>query len=254
MVNRLWQHHFGSGIVRTPGNFGKLGERPTHPELLDYLADLFVRSGWSIKAMHRAIMLSATYQQSSMPDPATLAADPDNRLFGRMNRRRLDAESIRDSLLAVSGQLDRTAGGPAVAGFDSPRRTLYVRTVRSDRSTFRELFDAADSTAIVDKRSESTVAPQSLYLLNHPFAQAQVKSFAQRLADTQPCDDASRIERLFVGLLGRPPSSREMDVALSAVIQVPRDGLSTEADTSTEAKWEQLCHVLVCTNEFLYVD
>ena len=169
MVNRIWQHHFGEGIVRTPSNFGKLGERPTHPELLDYLARRFVASGWSIKQMHRDIMLSSAYQQSSNPAPATGAADPGNQLFGRMNRRRLEAEAIRDSLLAVSGQLDRTMGGPAVRDFANTRRTLYLMTIRSDRSSFGPLFDAADSTAIVDKRTVSTVAPQALFLLNNPF-------------------------------------------------------------------------------------
>jgi hypothetical protein len=113
MVNRIWQQHFGDGIVRTPSNFGKLGARPTHPECLDHLASAFVRGGWSVKRMHRLIMLSATYQQSSRPEPETLKADPDNQLFGRMNRRRLEAGGVRDSLLAVAGRLDRRMGGPA---------------------------------------------------------------------------------------------------------------------------------------------
>src|SRR5262249_35195403 len=152
MVNRIWQNHFGEGIVRTPSNFGKLGERPTHPELLDYLARQFVQSGWSIKKMHRAIMLSAAYGQSSEADEKTRKADPDNRLFGRMNGRRLEAEAIRDSLLAVAGRLDARRRGPAVRDFSSPRRTLYLMTIRSDRSGFRPLFDVADSTAPVEKR------------------------------------------------------------------------------------------------------
>src|SRR5262249_28671078 len=113
LVNRLWQHHFGEGVVRTPGNFGQLGERPTHPDLLDYLAAELVRWGWPLKALHRQIVLSATYQQASDPPAETLRLDPDNRLFGRMNRRRLEAEAVRDSLLAVAGRLDRTPGGPA---------------------------------------------------------------------------------------------------------------------------------------------
>src|SRR5262249_10471753 len=117
MVNRIWQHHFGEGLVRSPNDFGNRGERPTHPELLDDLAARFVTSGWSVKAMHRLIMLSSVYQQSSRPSSEAAAADPDNRLFGRMNRRRLEAEAIRDSLLAVSGRLDAAAGGPA---FDDP--------------------------------------------------------------------------------------------------------------------------------------
>ena len=205
MVNRIWQHHFGRGIVRTPGNMGKLGERPTHPELLDFLADQFIRSGWSIKAMHRAVMLSATYQQSSAPAPETLQADPDNRWFGRMNRRRLEAEEVRDALLAVAGRLDPTMCGRASQDFMRPRRTLYLMTLRSDRSTFRELFDAADSTAIIDKRGESTVAPQALFLLNHPFAVQQAKAVAERVRHGAESDTQDIIKRLYVLLYGRAP-------------------------------------------------
>jgi hypothetical protein len=150
MANRIWQHHFGEGIVRTANNFGKLGTPPTHPELLDYLADAFVASGWSVKAMHKAIMLSAVYQQSSVPDPATLKEDPDNLLFGRMNRRRLESEAIRDSLMAAAGKLNLDLGGPSVRDFNTPRRTLYVMTIRSDRATYQSMFDAADPTAIVE--------------------------------------------------------------------------------------------------------
>ena len=160
MVNRIWQHHFGEGIVRTPNNYGKLGTPPTHPELLDYLACQFVESGWSVKAMHRAIMLSAAYQQSSTPDPAVLKADPDNLLFGRMNRRRLESETLRDSMLTVAGDLDPTLGGPSIRDLSIHRRTLYVMTVRSDRATYQFLFDAADPNVIVEKRLDSTVAPQ----------------------------------------------------------------------------------------------
>ena len=128
MVNRLWQHHFGEGIVRTPNNYGKLGTPPTHPELLDFLSHRFVESGWFMKAMHRAIMLSATYQQSSIPLPAPLKADPDNLLFGRMNRHRLESEALRDSLLSTTGELDSIRGGPALPDLNTTRRTLYVRT------------------------------------------------------------------------------------------------------------------------------
>src|SRR5262249_50048711 len=153
---------------RTPSNFGKLGERPAHPELLDWLARRFVESGWSVKEMHRLIMLSAVYQQSSTPPAETLKADPDNRLFGRMTRQRLAAEAVRDNLLAVTGRLLGTMGGKATQDFANPRRTLYQMTVRSDRSGFGPLFDVADPTAPVDRRTISTVAPQALFLMNHP--------------------------------------------------------------------------------------
>ncbi len=239
LVNRLWQYHFGEGIVRTASNFGKLGERPSHPELLDYLARRFVESGWSIKQMHRLILLSAAYQQSSEPRPETHRADPDNRLFGHMNRRRLEAESARDNLLAVSGRLDPSTGGPATRDFNSPRRTLYQMTIRSDRSGFGPLFDAADSTALVSQRSESTVAPQALFLLNHPFAVAQAHALAGRILREGPPDNAGKIERVYLLLFGRPPSAREREIGLQAV---------------NEGAWAEYCQVLLCTNEFIYVD
>jgi hypothetical protein len=176
MVNRIWQHHFGEGLVRTPNNFGKLGTAPTHPELLDWLAAEFVRSGWSIKAMHRLIVNSATYQQAATS--AAVATDPDNLLFGRQNRRRLEAESLRDAMLFVSGRLDLQEGGPSVRDLATPRRTLYITTIRADRATYQMLFDAADPTAIVEKRVESTVAPQALWLLNHPVVLAQARALA----------------------------------------------------------------------------
>src|SRR5205814_2004159 len=148
------------------------GIPPTHPELLDYLATEFIKSGWSIKAMHRAIMLSATYQQSSIPDQATQKADPDNLLLGHMNRQRLESESIRDNLLSATGELDPTIFGPSIRDLNTKRRTFYVTTIRSDRATYQSLFDAADPTGIVEKRITSTVAPQSLFLLNNDFDDA----------------------------------------------------------------------------------
>ena len=242
MVNRIWQHHFGQGLVRTPSNFGKLGEPPTHPELLDYLAAKFIESGWSLKAMHRAIMLSAVYQQSWNAS-AALQADPDNRLFGRMNRRRLEAEAIRDSLLAVTGELDTRLGGPATRDFDSPRRTLYQMTIRSDRSTYRELFDAADSSAIIDTRAVSTVAPQALFLMNHPFVIKRAAALARRVADSRPpnsglADATAKIDRLYLWLYGRPATAEELEIGRRAVA----------------GGWEAYCQVLLCSNEFVYVE
>jgi hypothetical protein len=238
MVNRIWQHHFGEGIVRTPGNMGQLGARPTHPKLLDFLAHRFIQSGWSIKAMHRAIMLSAAYQQGSAAAPETLKADPENRLFGRMNCRRLEAEEVRDALLAVAGRLDPALGGRASQDFMRPRRTLYLMTIRSDRSTFRELFDAADSTTIIDKRGESTVAPQALFLLNHPFTLEQAKAVAERVRQKASRDSQEIIQRLYVLLYGRMPVAREEEIGRAAV----RQG------------WEAYCQVLLCANEFIMVD
>ena len=169
LVNRVWQHHFGEGLVRTPSNFGVLGERPSHPELLDYLAARFVESGWSIKAMHRLMMLSATYHESSGASPQSLKSDPENRLFGRMNRQRPEAEAIHDALLAVAGRLDPRAGGPAESNLASPRRMLYFKNTRTNRSGLGPLFDAANAAMHVERRTVSTVAPQALYLMNDPW-------------------------------------------------------------------------------------
>ncbi len=242
MVNRIWQYHFGAGIVRTPSNFGALGERPSHPELLDALARQFVASGWSIKAMHRAIMLSSTYQQSSRAAAATLGADPENRLFGRVDRRRLESEAVRDSLLAAAGRLDRTLGGPSTQDFANPRRTLYQMTIRSDRSSFGPLFDAADATAMVDRRTVSTVAPQALFLLNHPLVLDAARDLARRMLAEGPADQSGRIERAYALLFGRPPTASEVEIGVGLL------------GTGGEAEWMAYGQVLLCTNEMIYID
>ncbi|HEY1380194.1 MAG TPA: DUF1553 domain-containing protein, partial [Gemmataceae bacterium] len=241
MVNRIWQHHFGEGLVRTPSNFGSLGERPTHPELLDWLAARFVEGGWSVKKMHRLILLSATYQQSSAPSPEVLHGDPDNRLWARQNRRRLTAEELRDALLAVAGRLDRGGGGPADRDFARPRRTVYQMTVRSDRSGFGPLFDAADPTAPVDRRTDSTVAPQALFLMNHPFVAEQARALAAQ-AQAGGGDDRARIGRLYAALFGRPPSPDELRIAAD---------LLAGGDA---AAWAGYCQVLLLANEFCHID
>lgn len=243
MANRIWQHHFGEGIVRTPSNFGKLGRPPTHPELLDWLALEFVRSGWSIKHIHRLILLSAAYQQSNGALSETFKHDPDNLLFGRMNRRRLEAEALRDSILAVSGRLDRAMGGPAYRDFSTPRRTLYLMTIRSDRSGFGPLFDVADPTAPVDTRTISTVAPQALFLLNNRFVLAQTQALANRViaADTE---DRLRINRMYHLLYGRPPSAEEVRIG-QEFLQRAGGG---------EQAWREYAEILLCANEFAYVD
>ncbi len=243
MVNRIWQRHFGEGIVRTPSNFGKLGRTPTHPELLDWLALEFVRSGWSIKHMHRLIMLSAVYQQSSEAEPNTFKNDPDNLLFGRMNRRRLEAEALRDSILAASGRLEPTRGGPALRDFNAPRRTLYLMTIRSDRSGFGPLFDAADSTAPVDKRTVSTVAPQALFLLNNPFVLAQTKALAKRILAAQK-EERARIDYAYRLLYGRSPTAEE--------VKIGRDFLKRVG--GSEQAWQEYGEILLCANEFIYID
>jgi len=243
MVNRIWQHHFGEGIVRTPGNFGKLGELPSNPELLDWLARRFIDSGWSLKEMHRLIMLSSAYQTSSAPTSELHAADPANRLFGHANRRRLSAEQLRDSLLAVSGELDLTPGGLAFPDLETPRRTLYLKTNRSDRATYRSLFDAADPTAIVDKRTEATVAPQALYLMNHPFVMARAGAMTKKLMTDADGNFEGRINWLYEHLYSRNPRPEEIQIAFRIL------GPSPDARA-----YESLAVVLLCANEFMYLD
>ncbi len=248
MVNRIWQHHFGEGLVRTPGNFGKLGERPTHPELLDALARQFVDSGWSVKAMHRAMMLSAAYQQSSRGTRECMQADPDNRLFGRMNRRRLEAEPLRDALLVAAGRLDPAAGGPSVRDPMTPRRMLYLMSIRSDRATFGTLFDAADSAAQVDRRAVSTVAPQALYLMNNAFALEQSQALAKRILAADAKNDAVRIRFAHLLLYARPPEPEEVAIGLDLLAKV------RARSASDDAAWQAYAQILLCANEFIYVD
>jgi hypothetical protein len=244
-VNRIWQHHFGEGLVRTPNDFGERGDRPIQPELLDELAARFIESGWSVKALHRLIMLSAVYQQSSTASAAALARDPDNRLFGRMNRQRLEAEAIRDSLLAVSGRLDGTYGGPPFTDLAVPRRTLYLMSARTGANTsdFGRLFDRADPSLIVAQRGQSVVAPQALFFLNDPFVSVLAKALAARIVREAPTNKEARIRYLYTLTLCRPPTKAEMDLGVQMV------ALDTRPDS-----WERYCLLILCMNEFLYID
>jgi hypothetical protein len=246
MVNRIWQHHFGAGLVRTSTNFGARGERPSHQDLLDYLAQQLIASGWSIKAMHRLMMLSSTYQTRSRPSAEALAGDPENRLLGRTNRRRLEAEAIRDSLLMVAGRLDTTAAGPAFTDVATPRRSLYLMSVRTGAKAadFGPLFDGPDCGAIVEQRMQSTVAPQALFFMNDAFVLDLAAALAERIAREISSDnETARVERLYEIVLGRWPTSAEVDVGLHFLAGQPNN----------EA-WARFCHVVLCTNEFIYVE
>jgi hypothetical protein len=247
MVNRVWQWHFGEGFVRTPSNFGKLGTPPSHPELLDWLAGEFVRGGWSLKQLHRQILMSATYRQGGTAEPGVLKKDPDNKLFGRFAPRRLDAEEVRDAMLSASGQLDRKPGGPAFADLATPRRTVYLRAVRSDRSNFRALFDAADPEVPTEQRTVSTVAPQALFLMNHPFVTARAKAFAGRLLAENYSDEKDRIARAYRLLYGRDPTDDEVRVGLAFLGRFADSAIPPSA-------WAEYAQVLLCGNEFVYVD
>ena len=246
IVNRVWHWHFGEGLVRTPSNFGMLSEPPSHPELLDWLATRFVEDGWSLKALHRRIMLSATYRQSSQVTPEVFDQDPENRLVGRFVPRRMEAEAIRDAILSVSGQLDPTRGGPAGDDFTIRRRSLYVQTARWQRDSYANLFDAANPDSSTEKRATSTVAPQALLLLNHPWMQDQARHLAERLIRETPGNDLARIERAFQLLFSRSPQDAERVVAQAVV---------AGGDPATpHGGWIDLAHVLLCSNEFVYIE
>lgn len=186
-----------------------LSEPPSHPELLDWLTNRFIEDGWSLKALHRRIMLSATYRQSSRAGRETFDRDPENRLWARFTPRRLEAEAIRDAILAVSGQLDRSQGGPAGDDFTIRRRSLYVQTARWQRDSYANLFDAANPDSSTEKRVTSTVAPQALLLLNHPRMLDQAGHLAERLIREVPGDDTLRLERAYELLFGRRPRDDE---------------------------------------------
>ncbi|MBS0201385.1 MAG: DUF1549 domain-containing protein [Planctomycetes bacterium] len=246
IVNRIWQHHFGIGLISTSTNFGLMGEAASHPELLDHLAARFMSAGWSIKTLHRQILLSNVYQQSAMAavEAPAGSADPENRLLGRANRRRLEAEAIRDSLLAISGRLDSTMGGPGFQDAATPRRSLYLMSVRTGAKSaeFGPLFDAADCAGIVDRRNESIVAPQALFFMNDPLVTDLAAAIAVRIADEAP-EPRNRIERLYQIALGRFPAPAEIEV-----------GTAFLADQSDLDGWTRYCRLIVCTNEFLFVD
>ena len=191
-------------------------------------------------------MLSATYRQSSAAAPDALARDPENRWFGRFAPRRLEAEAIRDSMLFVAGRLDLTPLGPATHDLNTTHRSLYVQTARWDRSNFATLFDAANPDAAVEKRDVSTVAPQALFLLNHDFVSAQAKHLADRVTRDEPKDEAARVQRLFRLMFARPATADEVTVARQLLAK-PRKG-------GPETAWRDLAHVLLCGNEFIYLD
>lgn len=266
LVNRLWQHHFGKGIVATPSDFGRQGKQPTHPELLDYLANRFVAGGWSIKEMHRLILTSRTYQLSSEEQAGNQERDPNNDYLWRANRRRLDAEAIRDTLLAVSGVLDRTPGAahpfpdpksynftqhnPFRAVYDTDRRSIYLMTQRIQRHPYLGLFDGPDTNASTAQRTASTTTLQALYLMNNPFVHEQAKRLAERLL-REP-RETTRLEGVFLLTWARPATEEEKQQALAHLREV-RQSLGSAPDAERRA-WESLARALLMSNEFVYLN
>jgi len=252
LVNRVWQHHFGKAIVRSPSNFGTLGEKPTHPLLLDWLAATFVESGWSIKQLHRQIMTSATYQMSSDYDEASFAADGDNRLIWRMSPRRMDVETWRDSLLLVTGELDLGLGGPSIENIQgSTRRTLYAKVSRNGdqfaSDEFLRLFDFPLMRATVENRPSSIVPQQFLFAMNSSFMVDRAKVLADRLL-SESGDDDSRVRSAYQRLYGRDPTGDEVQLAVEYLRQAVDN--ASDGDLS---RWTQYAQVLLSSNEFMYV-
>ena len=250
LVNRLWQHHFGRGLVETASNFGRMGQPPSHPQLLDWLAWRLIETGWSIKQLHRDILLSATYRLSSVSTPAHLRLDPDNRLLWRMPRLRLDIEAWRDSMLAVSGTLDDTVGGPAGDSLlVESRRTIYVavhRDVQTESDKLLRLFDFPNPRIGSGGRQPTTIPQQQLFALNSPFVIQRARQLASRAAAGSASTD-QRIARVVRIVLGRR--------ALPGEVALGSDFLGEDPDHSTDGQlspWQQYCQVLLGSNEFLF--
>ncbi len=245
LVNRVWMMHFGKPLVNTPSDFGLRSEPPSHPELLDWLATRFTADGWSLKKLHRRMMLSRAYRQSSAASAESVARDPENRLLGHANRRRLDFEALRDSLLAASGKLDCTLYGRSVDLFKSPyplRRTLYGTIDRQNLPGTLRSFDLASPDQHSPGRFTTTVPQQALYLMNSPFVIEQARAVSRRPELSWPMPTAERVRRLYAVTLARQPSPEEA-------------ALAAEFVASTPAKpWELLAQVLLCSNEFAFVD
>ena len=281
-VNRVWMHHFGRGLVATPGDFGLSGERPTHPELLDWLANDFVRNGWDHKRLHRMILLSRTWQQQSTRSPHLDQLDPENSLLGRMSLRRLEAEEIRDAVLSVVGRLDPRLGGPSLpvtedsegkvvigqpqkrdnikTDKDLARRSVYIQVHRKLPLNVLATFDQPEMTPNCDLRRATTVATQSLYFLNDAELITRSEDLARLLVD-QRKDDQSRLTELFIRLFAEPPSDRELDYCvqfLSNQIRqfetLPSGQDQAKPPDPTLRSLATLCQTLFGSNRFLYVD
>jgi hypothetical protein len=274
LVNRLWRWHFGTGLVRTTDNFGTTGEAPSHPQLLDWLALRFTAKGWSIKELHRTILTSATYRMSTLFNERAYEVDPDNRLLWRWSRRRLEAEALRDALLAISGQLDLAMGGSLLKvknfayvtsvgtsitdEYENRRRSVYVPVVRSALYDLFQAFDFADPSTLSGDRVTTTVAPQALFFMNSEFVREQARLTAERLR--QGSTDRERLVTLYRWAFSRRPSEKDEEQALGflaayrekARVQSREDGEGNEA--REENAWQALCRALFASNEFVYVE
>jgi hypothetical protein len=279
-VNRLWQHHFGAGLVRTPNNFGYRGEQPTHPQLLDWLTDEFIQGGWKVKRMHKLILMSRTYRQSTMHPKydAYVETDAANRHWWRAQRRRLDAESLRDTMLLVADELDQTLGGPSFRASIDPnaleglsrkdaawqasspeqqmRRSLYMFTQRSLLTPMMTTFNFCDTVAPCGQRDVTTVPTQALALLNNSFTHDRSQALAKRVVESAANDPAEQVRFAWQYALGRLPTSSEQQL-VGKYLTEQHQRFESVAKTKKKPAMlslESLCHVLINSNEFIYVD
>lgn len=268
-VNRVWRWHFGKGLVRTPDNFGMLGESATHPELLDWLTRRFIEQGTSVKDLHRLIMLSNTYQQSSQPLVATAERDPENRLWGRAAVRRLEAEAVRDALLAVGDTLDRTMGGSLLqvknrayffdhtstdrTNYNVNRRSLYLPIVRNNVYDVFQLLDYPDAAVTTGDRATTTIAPQALLMLNSDLVGRASMDLAGRILAERTAD-AERIQRLHELAYSRPATDEEIEAGQKFLLDANRLLSASQTDDNKRARlsWEAYCQSILAANEFIY--
>ena len=270
MANRIWAGHFGVGLVRSPDNFGKLGERPTHPELLDWLASEFVQSNWSIKHMHRLIVTSTAYRMSSESEPAAMEKDPENRLYSHFNRRRLGAEEVRDGMLAISGLLDRTMGGSLLKanprqyvtntgskqydGYESTRRSVYLPIIRSGVYDVLQTLDFPDPSVPNGQRNTSTIPTQALFLLNSSLADKTSEALAASILGAKS-ENSDRIDEAYRRTLGRVPTTAETAKVLAYLTKSEAAAdPKLSADERRLRAWRGLCRVLLASNEFIFVE
>jgi hypothetical protein len=272
MANRIWQHHFGKPLVATPSDFGLRGTPPSHPELLDWLARAFIDSGWSMKAMHRRIMHSKTYRLSNAADAANVAKDAGNAWYWRFDRRRLDAEALRDTTLALGGTLDLTRPGPHPfpepskwrftahkqfnqVCYPSNHRSVYLMVQRLHAHPFLSLFNGPDASLSTPARDTSTVPLQALFLLNNELVQTESAGFARALIDKEP-NAAKRLRLAFMSAFSRAPSNAEQARAVAFLAQYERT-LADEgcaAETRDVEAWSALARTMLRSNEFFFVD
>jgi hypothetical protein len=256
LVNRVWMHHFGEPLVDSPGDFGVRTTPPSHPELLDYLASDFLAHGWSLKKLHRTLLLSSAYQQASFDRPQCRGIDPDNRLLWRMNRRRLDFEAMRDALLAIAGRLDsRMHGRPVDVAGDprNARRTVYGLVDRQSLPGVFRAFDFASPDTSAERRPRTTVPQQALFGMNSPFMLEQARALVRRPEVVRETTAARRVETLYRLVLTRAPAPAEARLAL-AFVALAENSRKQSAEKSRLDPWQQLAQVLLLTNELMFVD